>query len=121
MLLCFPPSRPDERASAGTLRAGHAPDHIAYIVCQQHRPVGTDRHTHRAPVGLTFVRREKAGQDIAWRPRWAPVLEWNEHQFVATQLAAVPGAMLSDRHAVRKTGKCASGQPAEAERRGVPA
>src|SRR5271168_1859257 len=95
--------------------ARDTPDHVADVVRHQYRAVGADRHSHRSSVCLPFVRREEARQDIACRSDRPPICEWYEDKLVATQRAAIPGTVLSDGHAIRKAGKRAGRQPAEAE------
>src|SRR5580692_3588609 len=76
------------------LRARDAPDHIANIVCHQNGAVGTQCYSDRSSIGLPLIRCEKPRENI---PRWpgrAPVSERHEDDLVATQRAAVPGAVL---------------------------
>src|ERR1700682_3961758 len=99
-------------ARSALLLAGYAPDHIANIVRHQNRAVGTECYPDRPSIGLALVRREEARQDIPRRPGRAPGRERHEDALVATQRAAVPGAVLPDGHAVRKARKRSGRQPA---------
>src|SRR5580698_11496255 len=49
------------------------------------------------------------------------ILERHEHDLVAAQRAAIPGAVLTDRHAVGKARKRPGRHPAQTERGGVAA
>src|SRR5450755_3516041 len=82
--------------------ARYAPDHIAYVVRHQNRAVGTECDAYWTAIGHPLVRCEEPRQNIPRRPGRAPVRERHEHELVAAQRAAIPGAVLPDRHAVRK-------------------
>src|SRR4029079_10299010 len=84
------------------LRARHAPDDVADIVSHQQRAVGAERDADWTSVGDLLVGREKPGENVPRRTRWAAVLERHEDDGVAAQRAAIPGAVLADHHAVRK-------------------
>src|SRR5258708_845791 len=77
--------------------AGDAPDHIADIVRDQKRTVGTEGYPDRPSIGLALVRCEEARQDIARRTCRASVRERHEDDLVTAQRAAIPGAVLPDR------------------------
>src|SRR5258707_7986479 len=101
------------RACSALLRAHYAPDHIANIVRHQNGAVGTECYTHRPSIGHPLVRCEEPGQNIPRRAGRASVYERHEHDLVATQRAAVPGAVLPDGHAVGKARKRAGPQAAQ--------
>src|ERR1700676_522870 len=100
--------------------ARYAPDHIANIVRHQNGAVRTECYSYRSSIGHPLVGSEEPGQNIPWLPRRTPVRERHEDDLVATQHAAVPGAVLPDGHAVRKAWKRTGRQPAQTQRRGVP-
>src|SRR5882724_6585709 len=101
------------RARSALLLARYAPDHIANIVRHQNRAVGTECYPDRSSIGLPLVRCEEPRQNIPRRPGRAPVRERHEDDLVATQRAAIPGAVLPDGHAVRKPRKRAGRQPTQ--------
>src|SRR5882672_12786655 len=109
------------RAHSALLVSRHTPDDIANIVRHQKRAIRTERDTDWSAIRDFLIRREKARQNIPRRTGWAPVLEGHEDDGVTAQRAAIPGAVLADHHAVRKARKRVGRQPAQAERRGVPA
>src|SRR5712664_744386 len=92
--------------------ARYAPDHIANIVRHQNRAVGTECYPDRSPIGLPLVRCEEPRQNIPRRSGRAPVRERHESDLVATERAAIPGAVLADGHAVRKARERVGRQPA---------
>src|ERR1700738_3099442 len=81
--------------------ARYPPAHLAHVVPHQKRAVGTECYPNRSSIGHPLVRCEEPGQNIPRRPGRAPVLEGHEDELVATQRAAVPGAVLPDGHACR--------------------
>ena len=100
------PSRPALSLPPSALRAGDAPDHVADVVGHQQRcrrararrrPGG--RRTSRSSGDRKPVRmsRGRAGR--------AAVGEGHEDHLVAAERAAVPRAVLADRHALRKAGQ----------------
>src|SRR4030088_1873487 len=100
------------RARSALLRARYAPDHIANIVRHQNGAVRTECYSYRSSIGHPLVRCEEPGQNIPRRPGRVPVLERHEDDLVATQRAAVLGAVLPDGYAVGKARKRAGRQPA---------
>src|ERR1039457_4241936 len=92
--------------------ARYAPDHVANVIRHQNRAVGTECDAYRTAIGHPLVRCEEPRQNIPRRPRRASVCERHEHDLIATQRAAVPGAVLPDGHAVGKARKRACRQPA---------
>src|SRR3954452_2305792 len=89
-----------------------APDHVAHVVRHQERAVRAERDPDRSPEGGPLVGSEEPRQDVARRPGGATVLERHEDDPVTTKLAAVPGTMLPDDHAIGIAGQGARGEPA---------
>src|SRR5450759_2582008 len=85
--------------------ARYAPDHVANVVRHQNRAVGTECDAYRTAIGHPLVRCEEALQNVPRPPGRAPVPERHEDAPVATQRATVPGAVLSDGHALWKARK----------------
>src|SRR5271165_954314 len=115
------PSRPAPHNSSDPSLSRHPPDHVADVVGDQERAVRAESHSDRPSVGRSLVWRKEARDDIARRSGRTAVGERHEHNLVAGERAAVPGAMLADRHALGKPGKGAGRQPAKTERGGVAA
>src|SRR6202011_5735654 len=100
------------RARSALPLARYAPDHIANIVRHQNGAVGTECYPDRSSKGLPLVRCEETRKNVSrWAGR-ASVRERHEHDLVATERAAIPGAVLADGHAVWKTRERAGRQPA---------
>src|SRR3569833_3833224 len=99
----------------------HTPDAVADIGGDQERAVRAERNADRAAVGDALVGRQEARQDVARRTRRPAVLERDEHDLVARELAASPGAVLADRHALGEAGQGAGREPAQAQRSGMAA
>src|SRR5713101_8192226 len=81
------------RARSALPLARYAPDHIANSVRHQNGAVGTECYPYRSSIGHPLVRCEEPRQNIPRWPSRAPVRERHEDDLVATQRAAVPGAV----------------------------
>src|ERR1700730_15423109 len=85
--------------------ARYAPDHIAHVVRHQNTGLGGGWDAYRTAIGHPLVRCEEPRQNIPRRARRESVCERHEHNLIATQRAAVPGAVLPDGHAFGKARK----------------